>query len=135
MGTCVTRGAPDGTAARSSRLRCSTQLSSLASSAGARMVTVGSFRSAGRSIGGSSCSTGKMLKSSERLKPREAKGEHRDRFAHKHGVVVVRPACGERDTCGNSGPDYDGGATMDPEPTVGPAAPLPVVLTTPMIAA
>jgi hypothetical protein len=64
-----------------------------------------------------------------------------DRFAHKHGVVVVRPACGERDTCDNSGPDYEGGATMDPplpvtpahilagvaaaESTVGPAAPLP----------
>jgi hypothetical protein len=50
LGTCVTRGAPDGTAARSSRLRCSTLLSSLASTAGARMVTVGSFRSAGRSM-------------------------------------------------------------------------------------
>ena len=83
-------------------------------------------------------------------KPREAK-EHRDRFAHKHGVVVVRPACGERDTYGNSGPDYDGGATMDlrhllrqrtflpawaaAEPNRRSSGSPTVVLTTPMIAA
>ena len=54
-------------------------------------------------------------------KPREAKGEHRDRFAHKHGVVVVRPACSERDTSDNGDPDYDCAAPMDPTPRDTPA--------------
>src|SRR4029453_116370 len=54
-------------------------------------------------------------------KPRDAKGEHRDRFAHKHGVVVIRPACGERDTCDNGDPDDDGAAPMDSSPRGTPA--------------
>ena len=54
-------------------------------------------------------------------KPREAKGEHCDRFANKHGVVVVRPSCGERDTSDNGDPDDDGAAPMDGPPRGTPA--------------
>src|SRR4029453_6174125 len=54
-------------------------------------------------------------------KPRETEGEHRDRFAHEHRVVVVRPARGERDTCDNGDPNYDGAAPMDPPPPGAPA--------------
>src|SRR4029453_3249234 len=39
----------------------------------------------------------------------------------KHRVVVVRPARGERDTCDNGDPNYDGAAPMDPPPPGAPA--------------